>query len=69
MPKTCPQQSKLNLGDRAFNELEDELLCQVKGATTSSSPQNCSYWERFDNNGSRVELLIRIRVCEGPALL
>jgi hypothetical protein len=50
------------------------LLCQAKADTVDLYPQKLDptlggFGEEFYRNGSRAELLIRIRVCAAPALL
>ena len=53
------------------------LPCQAQGELAGSCPQNCvpaglghyGYGEEFYSVASRVELLTRIRVRAGPALL
>ena len=79
MPKPRPlcTGAKSNLRDRILGEVEriTLLLCQAKGAQWAcASQKQCvlipeGFGEQFYSNGSRPELLIRIRVCAGPALL
>ena len=78
MPKTWPlcTSAKLNLGDEFWVKQKriSLLLCQVKGDIVGLCPQKLcvptqGFGEEFYSNGSRVGLLIIIRVCAGPALL
>ena len=79
MPKTRPlyTSAKLNLGDRVLDKVEKNSFVALQGKWGHSRlvplktlcPSPGGFGEEFYSSGSRVGLLIRIRVCEGPALL
>ena len=79
MLKTLPLCTgvKSNLGDRVLGEVEKISFIALPGKgghrrlipfKTCVSIQG-GFGEEFHSNCSRVGLLIRIRVCAGPALL
>ena len=68
--------TRLNPGDRALGKVEKNSLISLpgEGGHNRLSPEKmCPNWggfgEDFYSNGTRIWLLIRIRVWEGPALL
>ena len=79
MLKTQPlcTSAEMSLRDRVLGEVEKNSLIALPGKkghrglvplkTVCSNPGG--FGEEFYSNGSRVGLLIRIRVCAGPALL
>ena len=79
MPKTWPLCTgvKLNLRDRVLGEVEKNSFIDLPGkggtqqphASKTVCPNPGGFGEEFYSNGSRAELLTRIRVCAGPALL
>ena len=79
MPKTRPlcTSVKLNLRDRVLGEIEKNsfIVLPVKGRHSGLMPLKTvcpnlgGFGQEFYSNGSRAELLIRVRVCAGPALL
>ena len=79
MPKTWPlcTDTKSNLGDQALGEVEKNNFIALSGKGGHSGllpsktvcPNLGGFGEEFYSSGSRVGLLIRIRVCAGPALL
>ena len=64
-----------NLGDRVLGEVEKKSFIALPGRGGHSRlmpsktvcPNPGGFGEEFYSNGSRVGLLIRIRVCAGPA--
>ena len=66
-----------NLGDRVLGEVEKNSFIALPGKEGHSGlmplksvcPNLGGFGEEFYSNGSRAELLIRVRVCAGPALL
>ena len=79
MPETRPlcTGAKSNLGDRVLGEVEKNSFIALPGKGGNSRlmplkiacPNPGGFGENFYSNGSRAGLLIRIRVCAGPALL
>ena len=70
------QHAKSNLRDSVLGELEKKSCCfarqrgtQQTVASKTVCPNPAGFGEEFYSGGSRAELLIRIRVCPGPALL
>ena len=67
----------LNLRDRVLDEVEKNSFIALPGKGGHSRlmplktvcPNPGRFGEGFYSNGSRAGLLIRIRVCAGPALL
>ena len=64
------------ISDRVLGEVEknSSIALPSEGDTAGCRPQNCvsqpeSFGEEFYTSGSRAILLIRIKVCEGPAFL
>ena len=77
MPQTQPlcHSAKLNPGDRVLGEIA-QLYCftRQRGTQWADALKTCMFQlrvigEEFNSNGSRVGLLIRIRVCAEPAFL
>ena len=66
-----------NLGDRVLGEVEKNSFIALLGTGRHSRlmplktvcPNPGGFGEEVYNNGSRVGLLLRIRVCAGPAFL
>ena len=79
MPKAWPlcTGAELNLGDRVLGEVEENSFIALPGRAGHSGllpsktmcPNLGGFGEEFYSNGSRAGLLVRIRVCAGPALL
>ena len=77
MLKTWPlcTSTELKLGDRVLDEVEKNSFIALPGKGGHSRlmplktvcPNLEGFGEEFYSNGSRVGLLIRIRVCAGPA--
>ena len=69
--------AELNLGDRVLGKVERNSSIALSGKGVHCElvplktvcPHREGYGEEFYSNGSRVGLLIRIRVCAGPAFL
>ena len=69
--------AKSNLRDRVLGEVEKNGFIALPGKGGHSGfmplktvcPSPGGFGEEFCSNGSRAGLLIRIRVCAGPALL
>ena len=61
--------AELDLGDKRFWSYKKRialLLCQAKGESAGLCPTLVGFGEEFYGNGSRVGLLLRIRVCSEP---
>ena len=79
MPKTRPlcTGAELNLRDRVLCKVEKNNFIALPGKGGHSGllllktvcPNPGGFGEEFYNHGSRVELLIKVRVCEGLELL
>ena len=79
MPKTRPlcTGAELSLKDRALGEVEKKSFIALPGKGGHSGavplktlcPSSGGFGEGFYRNGSRAGLLVRIRVCAGPAFL
>ena len=79
MPKTWPlcTGAKSNLGDRVLGEIEKNSFIALPGKGGRSRlaplktvcPNSGGFGEELYSHGSRVGLLVRIRVCAGLALL
>ena len=69
--------AKLNLGDRVLGDVEKNSFIVLPGKGGHSRlmpsklcvPTQGGFGEEFYSSGSRAGLLIRIRVCAGPAFL
>ena len=77
MPKAQPlcTGARSNLGDGVLGEVEKNSFIALPGKGGHSglvpldTPSLGGFGEEFDSHGSRAGLVIRIRVCAGPALL
>ena len=69
--------AKSNLGDRVLGEVEKNNFIALPGKGGCSGlvplktvcPNPGGFGEEFYSDGSRVGLLISIRVCEGPQMV
>ena len=78
MPKTWPlcTGAESNLRDRVLGDVDKNSFIALPGKgghrelmpLRTVCPNPRGFGEEFYRNGSRVELLIRIRVCAGPVL-
>ena len=77
MPKTQPLCTSAKSNLRVLGEVEKNSFIALPGKRGHSGlvplktvcPKPGGFDEEFYNNSSRVGLLIRVKVCVGPALL
>ena len=67
LKKLLSMGAKLNLRDRVLGEVKEISFIALPGKTVC--PYVGELGEEFYRNGSRAELLIKIRVCARPAFL